>query len=415
MKLLKPFRGLRPKQDLAAQVASHPYDVVNREEAKKLAVGNPLSFFHINKPEIDLPESVDLHDLSVYDKGAENLRRFIDEGTLVRDREEKFYVYRQVMGMHEQTGLVAVASIDAYEQGFIKKHEYTRPEKEDDRVAHMDVLGAQVGPVFLTYRSKPEIDSLISKVTDTNPDYDFEAQDRTRHIFWVVDDISLAAEIESSFDQVNYLYVADGHHRSAAASRVRNLYQKRNESHQGTESYNWFLVVVFPDNQMQILDYNRVIKDSSGLDKTALLQKISEHFHISDPLTRDEAKPVRANHFGLYFQGRWYGLIAHESTEDNTDPVKSLDVSILQDKFLGPVLGIIDQRRDSRIDFVGGIRGLEELENRVDSGDYALAIALHPTSIQSLMAIADAGEVMPPKSTWFEPKLKSGLVVHVLD
>ena len=415
MKLLKPFRGLRPKQDVAAQVASHPYDVLNRKEAGKLAEGNSLSFFHINKPEIDLPESVDLHDPLVYEKGAQNLRHFVDEGILLRDGDEKFYVYKQVMGLHEQVGLVAVASIEAYEQGFIKKHEFTRPEKEDDRVAHMDALGAQVGPVFLTYKSQPEIDSLINKVTDTDPEYDFEANDGTRHIFWVIDDVALTVDIEHAFKQVDNLYVADGHHRSAAASRVRNLYQKRNENHQGAESYNWFLVVVFPDDQMQILDYNRLVKDSNGLDKPALLQQISAHFEISECSNREQAKPDNANHFGLYFQGNWYQLVTRESSMENVDPVKSLDVSILQDKILEPVFGIIDQRRDSRIDFVGGIRGLAELEKRVDSGEWDLAIALYPTSILSLMAIADAGEVMPPKSTWFEPKLKSGLIVHVLD
>ena len=415
MKLLKPFRGLRPKRDLAAQVASHPYDVLNREEARALADGNPLSFLHINKPEIDLPDSVDLHDKSVYKKGAENLRKFRSDGTLVRDDENRLYVYKQVMGQHEQIGLVAVASIDAYDQGLIKKHEFTRPEKEDDRVAHMDALRAQVGPVFLTYKSHSQIDALINEVTLNDPEYDFVAQDATRHIFWVIEDRAVSDALESALEQVDCLYVADGHHRSAAASRVRELYKERNADHQGDEAYNWFLVVVFPDEQMQILDYNRVVKDTNGLDRQSLLQQIATNFTVSEVKNHMDAKPKDVNKFGLYIEGTWYELIALDSSTEGNDPVKSLDVSILQDNLLEPVLGIVDQRLDSRIDFVGGIRGLEELEKRVDSGDWALAIALYPTSVESLMAIADADEVMPPKSTWFEPKLKSGLVVHVLD
>ncbi|MBT8145944.1 MAG: DUF1015 domain-containing protein, partial [Gammaproteobacteria bacterium] len=255
MKLLKPFRGLRPTKDLAARVASHPYDVVNRQEAAALAKDNPYSFFHINKPEIDLPESVDVHDSQVYQQGSSNLQRFIEDGILIRDGEEKFYIYQQIMGSHLQVGLVAVASVDAYEQELIKKHEFTRPEKEDDRVFHMDALGAQVGPVFLTYKSDRQIDQLIERATTGAPEYDFSADDGTRHTFWVVEDLALAADLQSAFDKVDCLYVADGHHRSAAAARVRHLHQKRNAGHEGSESYNWFLTVVFPDNQMQILDY----------------------------------------------------------------------------------------------------------------------------------------------------------------
>ena len=414
MKLLKPFRGLRPTRELAEKVASHPYDVLNRQEAKELARGNPFSFFHINKPEIDLPDSIDLHDEQVYEKGAENLKKFISDGVLVRDPEEKFYVYKQVMGGHEQVGLVAVASVEAYEQNLIKKHEFTRPEKEDDRVHHMAALGAQVGPVFLTYRANPAIDKLIAKATSSTPEYDFIAEDATRHIFWVVEDIGLAADLETAFAAVDCLYVADGHHRSAAASRVRNLYQKRNPDHSGDESYNWFLVVVFPDQQMQILDYNRVIQDLNGLDKTSFLEKAAVNFQVTELAGIEDARPGETGHFSLYLEGRWYSLVARQSILTN-DPVKSLDVSLLQDCLLEPVLGIGDPRRDSRIDFVGGIRGLAELEKRVDTGDWALAIALYPTSIESLMAIADVGDVMPPKSTWFEPKLRSGLVIHVLD
>lgn len=415
MKLLKPFAGLRPRRDLAAKVAAHPYDVVNREEAAAMAEGNPYSFFHINKPEIDLPASVDPHDQQVYDRGAQNLQRFITEGVMLRDGEEKLYVYKQVMGKHQQVGVVAVASVDAYEKDLIKKHEFTRPEKEDDRVYHMDTLGAQVGPVFLTYRARKDIDRLVAQVTATKPEYDFTAADGTQHVFWVIEDLGLAADLEAAFDQVPCLYVADGHHRSAAAARVRHMRAKRNPQHQGDESYNWFLVVVFPDDQMQILDYNRVIQDLNGKDVDQFMEELEDRFAITPMPSREAARPKHAHQFAMYMNRQWFALDLPEGSVDESDPVRSLDVSILQERLLEPLLGIKDQRRDKRIDFVGGIRGLAELEKRVDSGQWQLAIALYPTSIASLMAIADAGEVMPPKSTWFEPKLKSGLVVHVLD
>jgi len=415
MKLLKPFRGLRPQKDLAARVAAHPYDVVSRQEAAALARDNPYSFFHINKPEIDLPDSVNAHDPSVYQRGAENLQRFIDEGIFNREGEDKLYVYQQIMGQHRQVGVVAVASVDAYEQGLIKKHDFTRPEQEDDRVNHMDALGAQVGPVFLTYRAVLEIDELVDRVASGTPEYDFSADDGTRHTFWVIEDLALAADLEAAFDKVECLYVADGHHRSAAAARVRHLRQKRNSNHQGDESYNWFLSVVFPDNQMQILDYNRVVKDLNGFRKKEFLQRLDRDFELDTIANPDLAAPVQPNHFGMYLEGHWYSLRARDHILNKGHPVKSLDVSILQNYLLEPVLGITDPRRDERIDFVGGIRGLRELEKRVNSTEWEVAFAMYPTSIESLMAIADAGEVMPPKSTWFEPKLKSGLVVHVLD
>lgn len=417
MKLIRPFRGLRPTRELAARVAAHPYDVLNREEAYELAKDNPHSFLHINKPEVDVDTSIDLHDQRVYDKGRENLYRFIEEGTLQQDGEEKLYVYKQVMGKHEQVGLVAVASVAAYENNLIKKHEFTRPEKEDDRVAHMDTLGAQVGPVFLTYKARPEIDKLIAKVTATQPEYDFTAPEGTQHTFWVIEDVTLAANLEAAFDAVKCLYVADGHHRSAAAARVQNLYQKRNPNHTGEESYNYFLSVLFPDDQMQILDYNRIVKDLNGAEPAAFLEKLRANFDIEEVAAAD-AKPKAARQFALYLDKQWYQLSANKKLLgkiDDKDPVKSLDVSILQEHVFTPLLNIKDQRTDKRVDFVGGIRGMKELEKRVNSGDWQAAIAIYPTSIKSLMAIADAGEVMPPKSTWFEPKLKSGLVVHMLD
>ncbi len=417
MKLLKPFRGLRPRRDLASRVASHPYDVLNREEAYELAKDNPYSFLHINKPEVDVDSSVDVYDPAVYAKGAENLKGFMEEGVLQRDAADSLYVYKQVMGDHEQVGLVAAASVQAYEDGLIKKHEFTRPQKEDDRVAHMDALGAQVGPVFLTYQADTEIDALIAQVTAAEPEYEFDAEDGTHHVFWVVADNGLASAIEAAFDKVSHLYVADGHHRSAAAQRVKHLYEERNPDHTGNESYNWFLVVVFPHNQMQILDYNRIIADLNGATAEAFLTSLTENFTVEQTDVA-AAKPGRTHEFGLYVEGQWYKLTASESllqSIDPTDPVQSLDVDIMQRAILSPLLGIEDQRTDRRIDFVGGIRGLEELEKRVDSGEWQAAIALYPTSVESLMAIADANQVMPPKSTWFEPKLKSGLIVHVLD
>lgn len=417
MKLIKPFRGLRPTRELAAKVASHPYDVLNRTEASELARNNPHSFLHINKPEVDVDPDVDVHDQAVYDKGRENLQRFIEEGTLVQDGEERLYVYKQVMGEHEQVGLVAVASVEAYEHGLIKKHEFTRPDKEDDRVAHMDALGAQVGPVFLTYRAEAIIDQLVAQVTEGEPEYDFSAEDGTHHVFWVIEDLALAASIESAFDAVDCLYVADGHHRSAAASRVKHLYQKRNPQHTGDEPYNYFLVVVFPHEQMQILDYNRVIKDLNGMSLDEFLEKLGVDFNVQE-VDSSRAKPASAREFGIYVEGRWFKLSPNQNLSNrinDIDPIQSLDVSIMQDAILTPLLAIEDQRTDTRVDFVGGIRGMSELEKRVNSGEWQAAIALYPTSITSLMAIADANEVMPPKSTWFEPKLKSGLVVHLLD
>lgn len=418
MKLVKPFRGLRPTSELASRVASHPYDVLNREEALELARDNPYSFLHINKPEVDVDPSVSVYDPQVYQKGRENLDRFIAEGTLRRDEQEMYYVYRQQMDDHVQTGLVAAASVAAYENDLIKKHEFTRPDKEDDRVNHMEALGAQVGPVFLTYKAEAGIDALIAKVTAGEPEYDFEAEDGTFHTFWLVSDETLLAQLDEAINGLDCLYVADGHHRSAAASRVQALYAERNPDHSGEESYNYFLTVLFPHNQMQILDYNRVIKDLNGLSAEEFLAKLATHFDVQLVDDHEAARPGSERQFALYLAGQWYSLQANSqllSQIDESDPVQNLDVSILQNFVFSPLLAIEDQRTDKRVDFVGGIRGLKELERRVSSGSWQAAIALHATSIESLMAIADANEVMPPKSTWFEPKLKSGLVVHVLD
>lgn len=415
MAVVRPFRGLRPKKELAEQVAAPPYDVLDSEEAREMAKGNPYTFLHVNKPEIDLDPSVDLYDERVYEKGAENLRKFIREGFVFQDEKPKFYIYRQIMGSHQQTGLVACASVDEYEQDRIKKHELTRQEKEDDRVKHILHQNAQVGPVFLTYRAREEIDRTIAEITKGDPEYDFTSDDGVRHTLWVVNDDSLIRKIEELFSQVDVLYVADGHHRSAAAMRVREIKKNANPQHTGKEEYNYFLTVIFPHNQMQILDYNRVVKDLNGLDEASFLKKVKEKFEVTPMPEGQPFKPNRTHEFGMYLNGRWYKLTAKPGSYDENDPVKRLDVSILQENLLAPILGIGDPRKDKRIDFVGGIRGLSELEKRVNSGNWAVAFALYPTSIEELMAIADAGKIMPPKSTWFEPKLKSGLVVHLLD
>ncbi len=414
MKLIRPFNALRPKKELAARVAAPPYDVLNREEAFAMAQGNDVSFLRINKPEIDVDSSIDVYDARVYQRGADNLQKFIEQGIMQRDPSACFYVYKQVMGSHAQVGLVAAASVDAYEQDLIKKHEFTRPVKEDDRVNHINTLGAQVGPVFLTYRARPQIDALIAQVTATTPEYDFVADDGNQHVFWVVSEQALVDKIQAAFEQVDCLYVADGHHRSAAAQRVKHLRKDANPAHTGEESYNFFSTVIFPDNQMQILDYNRVLTDLNGLSEADFLAKIQACFNVKES-TSGAVKPSREREFGMYLGGKWYVLQVIDGLWDDSDPVARLDASIIQNNLFEPVLGIEDQRRDKRIDFIGGIRGLGELEKRVNSGEFALAFAIYPTSIDSLMAIADAGEVMPPKSTWFEPKLKSGLFVHMLD
>ena len=414
MKLIRPFNALRPKPELAARVAAPPYDVLNREEAFEMAAGNEVSFLRINKPEIDVDPSIDVYDPRVYERGAHNLHKFIEQGIMQRDPQNCFYVYKQVMGKHAQVGLVAAASVAAYEQDLIKKHEFTRPDKEDDRVNHINTLSAQVGPVFLTYRAKPEIDALINGVTATKPEYDFVADDGNQHVLWVVSDQALVAKIQAAFDRVDCLYVADGHHRSAAAQRVKDLRKNANPKHTGEEAYNFFSTVIFPDNQMQILDYNRVVKDLNGLGVEDFLAKIKASFSVKESAA-GAVKPAHEHQFTMFLDDKWYVLEVNPGLWDESDPVGSLDMSILQKNLFQPLLGIEDQRRDKRIDFVGGIRGLGALEKRVKSGECKVAFAIYPTSIKSLMAIADAGEVMPPKSTWFEPKLKSGLFVHMLD
>ncbi|MEN8178158.1 MAG: DUF1015 family protein [Pseudomonadota bacterium] len=413
MPLIRAFPGLRPAEGRAVDVAAPPYDVMNEAEAREMVKGRPWSFLHISRPEVDLPEGTDPYAPEVYAKAAENLAKMEAEGVLVRDSKPCYYVYRLTMGEHVQTGLVAAASVEAYDTNRIKKHEFTRPAKEDDRVRQVDALNAQTGPVFLVYRSTGSVDDTLARVSGGVPDMDVTAGDGVRHEVWVVDDESIVEGLTDAFDAMQALYVADGHHRSAAGSRVGAARKTANPQHRGDESYNYFLTVIFPHNQMQILDYNRVIKDLHGLDKQAFLTKVAEVFTLES--SDEPVKPAAPAEFGMYLDSQWYRLRLNPERIPENDPVARLDVSLLADNLIEPILGISDPRRDSRIDFVGGIRGLGELEKRVDSGDMQIAFSLFPTSMEDLMAVADAGEVMPPKSTWFEPKLADGLVSHVLD
>lgn len=401
MALLKPFRGLRPPRSLVGKVACPPYDVVNSAEARAYAAGNPDSFFQISRPEVALAQGVDEHSDAVYARGAHSLEDFLRRKVLERDRSAHFYVYRQKMGAHVQTGLVAAASVDEYDRGLIKKHELTREDKEDDRTRHIDALDANDEPVFLAYRAQPNIDALIAEITAGPPEYDFVTDDGIAHTFWVAPE-PFNFRLGAAFAAVDALYIADGHHRSAAASRVHALRGGQAGNHGG------FLAVVFPHDQLQILDYNRLVKDFNGASAEQFLARVAEKFTVEKT---DRAKPGAVHHFGMFLGGQWYALAARPGSWEHT-PTGVLDVTILQRNLLAPLLAIGDPRTDKRIDFVGGIRGTAELERRVSSGSAAVAFAMFPTTLEQLMAIADAGEIMPPKSTWFEPKLRSGLVVH---
>lgn len=414
MTLLRPFTGLRPAAGRAQEVIAPPYDVLDSNEARKRAEGKPWSFLHISKPEIDLPPGTDPYSAPVYAKAKENLDRMLAQGVLERDAVPCYYVYRLVMGAHIQTGIVAAASVPAYEDQRIRRHEFTRPDKEDDRVRQIDVLNAQTGPVFMTYRQSAQIDALVTKHARAKPDVDVTADDGVRHILWVVNDAGAVAELTRAFGAMERLYIADGHHRSAAAARVAAARRARHPQATGEEAYEYFLSVNFPDDQVKILDYNRAVKDLNGLSPEAFLARVREAFDVSSP-AKAQARPAAPREFGMYLQGKWYRLRIRDERVPQSDPVRRLDISLLQDHLLAPVLAVGDPRVDKRIDFIGGIRGLAELERRVNSGEMAVAFALFPTSLADLMAVADAGEVMPPKSTWFEPKLADGLVSHVLD
>jgi len=411
--LIKPFRGLRPVPERAADVAAPPYDVLNTEEARKRADGRPVSFLHISKPEIDLPAGTNPYADDVYAKGAENLQKLIDDGVLIRDEAPYYYVYRLRMGEHVQTGLVCVCNIADYDSNRIRKHEFTQPKKEDDRVRQITALNAQTGPVLLAYRQSKAVKSVLDEVTSGTPVYDLVAEDGIGHTVWIIDDQSQIGILTQDVNEMDALYIADGHHRSASASRVAAARNSADPDHTGDESYNYFLCVAFPDDETQILDYNRLIKDLNGYQADELLEKIGEKFLVT-PVDQP-ARPAQPAQFGIYLDGRWYQLDIRPELIPIDDPVASLDISLLQEHLIGPLLGVEDQRTDSRIDFVGGIRGLEELERRVDSGEMQVAFALYPTSMEALMAVADANQVMPTKSTWFEPKLADGLVSHLLD
>jgi len=404
---IKPFNALRPAADKAAQLASVPYDVVDSAEAKVLAEGNPYSFLRVSRPEIDLPEGTDVHSDAVYAQGVKRFKQFQQEGVLVREGTEKLYVYRQIMGTHSQTGLVVCCSSADYENNIIRKHEKTRKDKEDDRTRHCLDLNANSGPVFLTYRDRKDIDGLVAEVAKGAPLYDFTAVDGIRHTVWRVDGDS--AVWIKAFDDVPLAYIADGHHRAAASARAAKARREANPNHNGTEEYNWFLAVLFPETQLKILPYNRCVVDLNGLDDAAFLAKTKTIFTVTEAA---DGNPEGSCRCRMYLAGKWYTLAWEDP---KSDPVGRLDVSVLQDRLLAPVLGIDDPRTSQRISFIGGIRGTGELVKRVDSKRDAVAFSLYPVTVAQMMDIADAGQIMPPKSTWFEPKLRSGLLVHTLD
>ncbi len=408
MATIKPFRAFRPSGN-ADKIACPPYDVLNSAEARRMAQGNPYSFLHIDKPEIDLPENIDLYAPEVYQKAKENLERFIQTGVLKQEEKPCFYVYAQTMNGRTQYGLVAAASCEEYDQGIIRKHELTRKDKEDDRTRHVAALSATTGPVFLTYPDQPEIDRKIAQITSEFPVYDFTSDDGIKHTVWVIDNPLDIKFLMDAFAQIPILYIADGHHRSAAAANVARERKAHNPKHTGSENYNFFLSVIFPAKQLYVMDYNRLVKDLNGLSKEAFLAKVSDKFDITET---GREKPQKRHDFGMYLEGKWYTLTAKKGDYDAADPVAALDVSILQENLLSPILGIGDPRTDKRIDFVGGIRGIGELKKRVDGGGWKVAFSMFPTSMEELMKVADAHKIMPPKSTWFEPKLRSGLIIY---
>ena len=411
MTAVYPLRGVRPRPELASSVASPPYDVLDSDEAREMAGGNPRSFLHVIKPEIDLAHGIDPHDDSVYARGVENLDRFIADGVLVQDGEPRLYAYAQRMGDHRQLGLMACVSVDEYEQGLIKKHEFTRPDKEADRTRHIVQARAQNGPVFLAYRASDGTRTAMESLTTGEPVVDFVADDGIQHTLWVIGDDARVAGVAAAFGELPALYIADGHHRSASALNARDQLRAANPGHSGDEPYNRFLAVIFPDDQLKILAYNRAVADLGGLSSEAFLERAAERFEVGE---MDDPVPDRTACFGCYLDGRWVRLTARPGTYDESDPVARIDAAILQANLLAPVLGIADPRTDERIKFVGGIRGTDELERLVDGGAFRVAFSLFPTSMAQLFDVADAGQVMPPKSTWFEPKLRSGMVVHLI-
>lgn len=413
MAVVRPFKAIRPTKELVDKVAALPYDVMNTQEAREMVKGNPYSFLHVDKPQIDLDPSINQYDKVVYETGRKTLDKMREEGTYIQDSEPKMYVYRQVMDGRVQTGIVGCTSIDEYMNNIIKKHEHTRAEKEQDRINHVDYCNANTGPIFLTYKNVGEIDTIVAKWTEKEPEYNFVSEDGISHIVWVIDCKETVARLEELFKGVQYLYIADGHHRAASAVKVGKMRREQNPGYTGEEEFNFFLSVIFPADDLYVMDYNRVVQDLNGNSSEEFMNKISDKFTVEEYKGEGQYKPETKGNFGMYLDGKWYKLTANEGTYDPKDPVKSLDVSILQENLLRPILAIEDPRTSDRIDFIGGIRGLGELERRVKEG-MKVAFSMYPTSIVELMNIADAGEVMPPKSTWFEPKLRSGIFVHEL-
>lgn len=414
MAVFRPFKAYRPKPEFAQEVASKPYDVLNSEEARKEAQGHPNSFLHVGKPEIDLDPSIDIHSAEVYAKAKENLHKLIERGVIVEDPEAYLYVYAQTMDGRTQYGLVGCASVEEYWNDTIKKHEKTRADKEEDRCNHVRVTNSHSGPIFLTYRDIDEINKIVEEAVQATPDNDLVAADGIRHQSWVIRDKEMAKKIEDRLAKVDYFYIADGHHRSASAARVGKERREANPNHRGDEEYNFFLAVLFPASHLYIMDYNRLVKDLNGNSEAQFFDKVKKIYDVQE-VGKEQYKPKAKGELGLYMDRVWYKLTAKPEIMNVADPVDSLDVAILQKHVLDPILGIEDPRTSNRIDFVGGIRGLSELEKRVNSGEMKLAISMYATSIEELMAIADAGKIMPPKSTWFEPKLRDGMFVHFLD
>jgi len=415
MAILKPFKGLRPPREISQKLASRPYDVLNSLEARIEVTDNPYSLLHIIKPEIDLPVTIDEHAPEVYEKASENLAKFMSNGWLVQDTDDYLYIYAQTMNGKTQYGIVGCAGVEDYMNGIIKKHELTRKDKEEDRMKHVRITNANMEPVFFTYPAVAEIDAIVSQIVSNNPaDYDFTADDGFGHHFWVIRDSEKVSEIVRLFEKVPSTYVADGHHRTAAAALVGNEKKKNNPGHTGKEEYNYFLAVHFPSDQLTIIDYNRVVKDLNGLSAAEFFRKLEQVFEIKEK-GLEIYKPDQLHNFSMYFEGKWYSLTALPGTYDDSNPIGVLDVTVLSQLVLDNILGISDLRTSKKIDFVGGIRGLGELKRRVDSGEMKVAFALYPVSLQQLIDIADSGNIMPPKTTWFEPKLRSGLVVHLLD
>ncbi len=414
MAKVKPFKGVRPPKQFVEEVVSRPYDVLNSQEAREEAEGNDKSLYHIIKPEIDFEPATDEHDPKVYDKAVENFLRFQQNGWLVQDEKEKYYIYAQTMDGRTQYGFVVGAWVNDYAEGRIKKHELTRRDKEEDRMKHVRVNNANIEPVFFAFPDNAALEEIINSVIKTEPEYDFVAPDGIGHTLWTIDDDSLIARITEEFEKIPNLYIADGHHRSAAAALVGAEKANNNPAHKGDEEYNYFMAVAFPASHLRIIDYNRVVKDLNGLTPQEFLDKLSANFDVEEKGT-EIYHPDRLHNFALYLDGKWYSLTARPGTYNDNDPIGVLDVTVSSDLILRDILGITDLRSDKRIDFVGGIRGLGELQKRVDSGEMKMALALYPVTMTQLMDIADSGNIMPPKTTWFEPKLRSGLVIHKLD